>query len=58
MTTTPSLSLGMLDDLVGFRLRHANAAALRQLDAALAELGMTTAMFGTLEVLANNEVVA
>src|SRR5690606_28078064 len=57
MTTTPSFSLGILDDMLGFRLRRANAAALRQLDAALAEQGLTTAMFGTLEVLASNEAV-
>ena len=58
MMTTPLFSLGMLDDMVGFRLRRANAAALRQLDAALADQGVTTAMFGTLEVLANNDVIA
>lgn len=58
MTTPPPFSLGMLDDLVGFRLRLANATALRQLDASLADQGMTTAMFGTLEVLAQNERVA
>lgn len=56
--TSPPFSLGMLDEMIGFRLRRAHAAALHQLDAKLADRGVTTAMLGTMEVLANNSGVA
>jgi len=47
-----------LPKLIGFKLRRAHSAALRDIDASLAELQLTTAMHGALEVLDANEFVA
>lgn len=47
-----------LPSLIGFKLRRAHSAALREIDASLAEHQLTTAMHGALEVLDANEFVA
>jgi len=50
----PSPALGALGGYVGYHLRLASNAALKQLDHALGKLQLTTAMYGVLELLSGN----
>ncbi|WP_051303106.1 MarR family winged helix-turn-helix transcriptional regulator [Comamonas composti] len=53
-----SICLGELPSMVGYHLRRAHAAALRDLDQKLARMQLTTAMHGALEILSHNPTVA
>ncbi len=52
------VSLGILENLVSFQLRRAHNVAFRKLDQELGARGATTAMLGTLEVVARNEGIS
>ncbi|MCJ0765419.1 MarR family winged helix-turn-helix transcriptional regulator [Variovorax terrae] len=62
ITAKPSknsaLSLGELPTMVGFHLRRAHSAALRELDQKLGRMQLTTAMHGALEILSCNAAVS
>jgi DNA-binding MarR family transcriptional regulator len=53
--TSTSVDLGALPDLVGYHLRMAQVIVFKDFDRELAELDITPAIFGVLEILQHNK---